>query len=164
MPGLAFLKSRPALLIGLCLFCAAAVSWARDRVAGTIGLDVPDLALAHKIWPFLLFGCFAALAGHLYLKTLRRADQPRWSYLLAGAIAIQLLAAPALPLTSSDLFAYVSYARLISVSIRFHAQSPQQHTCAKKLNHAINAERFEQQTFRGPAKQERRRSFNRHPT
>ena len=107
------LKSRPALLIGLCLFCAAAVSWARDFVAGTIGLDVPDLAPAHKIWPFLLFGCFAALAGHLYLKILRRADQPRRSHLLAGAIAIQLLAAPALPLTSSDLFAYVSYARLM---------------------------------------------------
>jgi len=115
VPGVASLKSRPALLIGLCLFCAAAVSWARDRVAGTIGLDVPDLALAHKIWPFLLFGCFAALAGHLYLRALRRTDQPRRSQLLAGAIAIHLLAAPALPLTSSDLFAYVSYARLMHV-------------------------------------------------
>src|SRR5712692_11379492 len=58
----------------------------------------------------------------------------------------------------------VSYARLISVSIRFHPQPPQQHTCAKKLNHAINAERFEQQTFGSPAKQERRRPFDRHPT
>ncbi len=30
------MRSRPALLIGLCLFSAAAVSWARDRVAGTL--------------------------------------------------------------------------------------------------------------------------------
>jgi len=93
------LRSRPALLIGLCLFSAAAVSWARDRVAGTLGLDDRHLALVHRIWPFLLFGCLAALAGHLYLQALRRREQPPRSHLLAGAIAIQLLAAPALPLT-----------------------------------------------------------------
>ena len=115
MPGIASLKSRPALLIALCLLAAAAVSWARDWVAGTIGLDDRHLALAHKIWPFLLFGCFAALAGHLYLKALQGKERPRQSHLLAGAIAIQLLAAPALPLTSSDVFAYVSYARLMHV-------------------------------------------------
>jgi hypothetical protein len=124
LPAPASLKSRPALLIGLCLFCAAAVSWARDRAAGTIGLDVPGLATAHKIWPFLLFGCFAALAGRLYLKILRRADQPRGSRLLAGAIAIQLLAAPALPLTSSDLFAYVSYARLMHLGHNAYREGP----------------------------------------
>ena len=39
MLGVARLKSRPALLIGLCLFAAAALTWARDRVAGTMGLD-----------------------------------------------------------------------------------------------------------------------------
>lgn len=113
MPGIASLKSRPALLIAFCLFAAAAVSWARDWVAGTIGLDDRHLALAHKIWPFLLFGCFAALAGHLYLRAVRGKERSRQSHLLAGAIAIQFLAAPALPLTSSDLFAYVSYARIM---------------------------------------------------
>jgi len=111
--GIARLKSRPALLIGLCLFGAAAVTWARDRLAGTIGLDDRHLALAHRIWPFLLFGCLAALAGRVYLQALKRPEQPRLSRLLAGAIAIQLLAAPALPLTSRDLFSYVAYARLM---------------------------------------------------
>jgi hypothetical protein len=111
--AVARLKSRPALLIGLCLFAAAAVSWARDRVAGTIGLDDRHLALAHRIWPFLLFGCLAALAGRVYLQALKAREQPRLSRLLAGAIAIQLLAAPALPLTSRDLFSYVAYARLV---------------------------------------------------
>jgi hypothetical protein len=118
------LKSRPALLIGLCLFSAAAVSWARDRVAGTIGLDDRHLALVHGIWPFLLFGCLAALAGYVYLQALRRREQPRPTRLLAGAIAIHLLAAPALPLTSSDLFAYLSYARLMHVGRNPYRSGP----------------------------------------
>jgi len=118
------LRSRPALLIGLCLFSAAAVSWARDRVAGTLGLDDRHLALVHRIWPFLLFGCLAALAGYVYLQALRRREQPRPTRLLAGAIAIHLLAAPALPLTSSDLFAYVSYARLMHVGKNPYRSGP----------------------------------------
>jgi hypothetical protein len=101
-----------ALLIGACLSAGAAVSWARDLVAGTPGLDDRHLALAHRIWPFVLFGCFAALAGRLYLRALRRPEKPPWSRLLAGAIAIHLCALPALPLTSSDLFSHLSYARL----------------------------------------------------
>src|SRR5207237_850687 len=74
-----------------------ALTWARDRVAGTMGLDDRHLALAHRIWPFLLFGCFAALASRLYLQALKRRDQPGLSRLLAGAVAIPLLAAAAPP-------------------------------------------------------------------
>jgi hypothetical protein len=81
-------------------------------VAGTIGLNDGHLALAHRIWPFLLFGCLAALAGRLYLQALKKPVQSRRS-LLAGAILIQLLAAPALPLTSRDVFSYMAYARLM---------------------------------------------------
>ncbi|HWE22811.1 MAG TPA: hypothetical protein VG496_02610 [Myxococcales bacterium] len=112
MPGSGLLKSRTAPIIGLCLFAGATISWVRDWIAGTIGLDDHHLALVHRIWPFVLFGCFAALAGHLYLKALRRKNGPS-RHLLAGAIVIQLLAAPALPLTSEDLFSYVSYARVM---------------------------------------------------
>jgi hypothetical protein len=103
------------VLISLCLLCAAAVSWARARVAGTLALHDRHLALAHRIWPLVLFGCLAALAGHLYLRALRQQKQPRPGRLLAGAIAIHLLAAPALPFTSSDLFGYLAYARLMHV-------------------------------------------------
>jgi hypothetical protein len=45
-----------------------------------------------------------------------------------------------------------------------NSQSPEQNASAEEFHHAINAERFEQQTFGSPAKQERRRSFDRHPT
>jgi hypothetical protein len=103
---------RAALPIGACLLSAAGLSWARDLVAGSLGLDDRRLALAHRIWPFVLFGCLAAVAGRLYLGTLRRAAGRPWPRLFAGAIAIHLAALPALPLTSSDLFSHLSYARL----------------------------------------------------
>ena len=102
-----------ALLIGLCLLSAAAISWARARIAGTLALHGGHLALLQRLWPFFLFGCLAALAGHLYLRALRQQGQPRPGRLLAGAIVIHLLAAPALPLTSSDVFSYLAYARLM---------------------------------------------------
>lgn len=116
--------SPAALLIGLCLLSAAAISWARARVAGTLALHDRHVALAHKIWPFLLFGCLTALAGWLYLRALRQQKQPRPGRLLAGAIAIHLLAAPALPLTSSDVFSYLSYARLMHVGRNPYRSGP----------------------------------------
>ena len=103
MPGIAFLKTRPALLIALCMLAGAAVSWARVGVAGTIGLDDRQLALVHQIWPFLLFGGFAALAGHFYLKAVRGKER-RHSHLLHDAENVVIVAiAGHLPAAQPDI-------------------------------------------------------------
>jgi hypothetical protein len=115
---------RKALPIGACLLCAAAVSIARDLVTGTLSLDERNLALVHRIWPFALFGIASGAAGHLYLRALRAPREIGRSRLLAGAVAIHLLAAPALPLTSSDLFSQLSYARLDHLGRNPYTSSP----------------------------------------
>jgi 2-polyprenyl-3-methyl-5-hydroxy-6-metoxy-1,4-benzoquinol methylase len=117
-------RSPAAVLIAFCFLSAAAISWARVRVVGTLALHGPRLELFHRIWPFLLFGCLTALAGHLYLRALRQQTQARPRRLLAGAIVIHLLAAPALPLTSSDVFSYLSYARLMHAGRNPYRSSP----------------------------------------
>lgn len=116
--------SRPALLIGFCLLAACAVSWARVRLVGTLALDDAHLAPIHRIWPFLLFGCLMSIAGIVYLSAVRREEQRGFRPLLAGAIAIHLLAAPALPLTSSDMFSYLAYARLVHIGRNPYRSGP----------------------------------------
>ena len=103
---------RAALPIAACLLLAAALSWARDILAGSLGLDTRSLPVGYRIWPFVAFGVLAAIAGRRFLQVLRSTPRYPWPHLLAGAFAIHLAALPALPLTSSDLFSHLSYARL----------------------------------------------------
>ena len=110
----------------MCGFFAAAgaASWVRFAVLGTLDLDERGLALIHRVWPFLWFGAAMAGAGLFYLRALRRASAFPLRHLLAGAIAMHLVAALALPLTSRDVYSNLAYARLFATGHNPYTSGP----------------------------------------
>jgi hypothetical protein len=84
------------------MLVAAAVSWARYAASGTLDAT----GASGMIWPYAIVGALAAIAGWAHL-TAKPSGQ-----VLAIAIAIQVCAALALPLTSNDLWSNVAYGRV----------------------------------------------------
>jgi hypothetical protein len=115
--------ARAAAPIALALLAAAALTFLRAGVAGTIRVDNLPSTIAFKIWPALIFGALAAVAGRRYLAAL--SDPPQsFRALLAGAIAIHLCAAPSLPFTSNDLFSNLAYGRLSALGFDPYLTTP----------------------------------------
>lgn len=94
------------------LLLASLASGARAALAGRL-----DTLTALEGWPeaAVQVACFAGLglAGACYLHALRAARGPLDARLVGLALLIHLCAAPALPLTSNDLFSLLAHGRTI---------------------------------------------------
>ncbi|GAC1342703.1 MAG: hypothetical protein NVSMB23_15690 [Myxococcales bacterium] len=112
-PTAAFRPARSAAVLTLCLLGAAGVSALRAWAAGTVRVDEAPLPLALRVALFLAFGACAAGAAVAYLRAVAQAQDEHLPVLCAGAVAIHLAAALALPLTSNDLFSNLAYGRMI---------------------------------------------------
>jgi hypothetical protein len=109
----AFRPARSAAVLTLSLLGTAAVSAARALAAGTARVDEAPLPLPLRVALFLAFGAFAAVAAIVYLRAVAEATEDQLPILCAGAVAIHLAAALALPLTSNDLFSNLAYGRML---------------------------------------------------
>jgi len=93
---------------------AAIVSWLGSELAGRPGLDAASAPLATRIGLMLGFGACSAVAAVAYLRALddHAGAGPLDRGLWRAAIAIHVVAAIALPLTSNDVFSNLAYGRL----------------------------------------------------
>jgi hypothetical protein len=115
-----------AIGIGLCLLGASGVSWLRFALTGRLEVHGASLSLPASIGLDLLFLGLAGLAGWFYLRALLNHPEragPR--QLLASGVIIALLAATALPLTSTDAFANLAYGRLARLGFNPFVSPPQ---------------------------------------
>lgn len=116
---------RLGLLIGLCVLAAAGVSIARAVSAGTIDLISLESDFTAHFLLALVLGVPLALAAFLHLRAYRiGATLELDAEALRTAISIQLLAAAAMPLTSSDVFCNLSYGQLTWIGLNPHAFAP----------------------------------------
>jgi hypothetical protein len=104
-------------VIGLCsgVLGLAAVSWLRYALTGTLRLE----GFPEPLWLWALFGGFAALAGISFFRVLSRGGGS-----LRLALLLQLCAAPALPLTSSDVFCNLGYGRVAALGHSPYTDAP----------------------------------------
>ncbi len=105
--------------IATCMLGCAAVTWARFAAAGTLAVDAPQSWPA-RAWPLALTGALLGIAAWIYLGAVEAGDSPS----LGGAIAIQLAAAAALPLTYNDLFSNLAYGRLSALGLNPYLHAP----------------------------------------
>jgi alpha-1,6-mannosyltransferase len=113
---------RKPWLIVAAMAGAVIVSWLGAVLADRPGLDAAAAPLAQRIGLMLAFGACGALAAWAYLRAAAAAVEP--TALLAGAIAIHVVAALALPLTSNDLFSNLAYGRLAHDGINPYLAGP----------------------------------------
>jgi hypothetical protein len=107
---------RLALGAALGLAIGASASWLRVLLAGSFRIDT---ARASFVISSLVLGLGLALASVCSLRLIDLASSLRRSSLLRSAIPVQLAAALAVPLTSSDFFQYLAYGLL-----QLHGKNP----------------------------------------
>ena len=106
---------RPVVIAG-CLLVAALATWLHAAIAGNLAaIGAPWL-----IWPFATVGVVAAIAMRAY----QQGAVPAWPALLGGALAIHLVAALALPLTSNDVWSNLAYGRLATAGANPYLVGP----------------------------------------
>jgi hypothetical protein len=88
----------------------SAVSWGRLVLARSLALEAVELPLWARVAQWSLFGVFAGWAALSFWRLWR--EKPALSRLVPLALALHLCAAPALPLTSSDVFCNLAYGRV----------------------------------------------------
>lgn len=115
-------RSAPRALVA-CAAGLAAVTWWRFAVAGTLKVDDTPLALRWAIpttaaWVALGAGAVACYAAALRSpgESLRR--------LLPVALALQAVAALALPYSSNDVFSNLAYGRMVNLGLDPYAAGP----------------------------------------
>jgi len=90
---------------------AAIVSWLGAMLAERPGLDAAAAPIGTRLGLMLGFGVCGAIAAWAYLRIQRSELSIAW--LVRAAIAIHVVAALALPLTSNDVFSNLAYGRLV---------------------------------------------------
>jgi hypothetical protein len=104
-------------VIGVCfgVLGLSAVSWARFALNGTLRLE----GVSEPLWIWIAFGGFAALAGISFWRVMQKGGGS-----LRLALLLQLCAAPALPLTSSDVFCNLGYGRVAEKGLSPYLVAP----------------------------------------
>ncbi|HET9599125.1 MAG TPA: polyprenol phosphomannose-dependent alpha 1,6 mannosyltransferase MptB [Anaeromyxobacteraceae bacterium] len=121
-PGSPALRARRARALALSLAGLAALTWIRVAWLGTLVVDRVGTP-----WSYGVLGAawlaLAAVAARAYLAA---ADEGGASLrpLLAGALALQLAVALALPYTSNDLFSNLAYGRMSALGLDPYAAGP----------------------------------------
>lgn len=117
--------SSPWLVVG-AFAAAAVVSWLGAVLADRPGIDAAAAPLATRIGLMLGFGACAAVAAVAYLRALGAHDDagPVDRRLVHAAIAIHVVAALALPLTSNDAFSNLAYGRLAHLGANPYLAGP----------------------------------------
>jgi Glycosyltransferase family 87 len=108
---------RRALFVAASLLGCAAVSVARARFAGTLRVDEAEISTAARLLLSAGFGAFSAAAAWHFLRAEREAGGVPLGRLLAGAVLIHLLAAPALPYSSNDAFSNLAYGHMARLGV-----------------------------------------------
>ena len=113
------MSAMPAPTAGRCslgiaagLLLATLASVVRAALAGRLDHLTELLPLAEALVQLAFFGG-VGLAGACYLRALRFVSGPLTKRLVGQALVIHLCVAPALPLTSNDLFSGLAYGRLL---------------------------------------------------
>jgi hypothetical protein len=117
--------SSPWLIAG-AFAAAAIVSWLGALLADRPGIDAAAAPLATRIGLMLGFGACAAVAAVAYLRALGAHGEsgPVDRRLVHAAIAIHVVAAAALPLTSNDAFSNLAYGRLAHLGTNPYLAGP----------------------------------------
>jgi hypothetical protein len=110
---------RSACGIGACLLLATLLSYLRAWLAGTVKVDEAGLAKFHGMWIDTALVTCLVVAGGLHVRVCWGGARSNWPLLLGAGVAIQLAAAPALPLTSNDIFSNLANGRMVQ-----HGQNP----------------------------------------
>lgn len=110
-----------AALVGCVLGCTA-ISWLRFYQVRTLRVDDLHLPLLARLWPSIALGLLAAIFAWRYLLLYRSSLSLR--AIVVGAVALHLAAAPALPLTSNDIFSNLAYGRLAALGQNPYAATP----------------------------------------
>ena len=120
-PWIPFLSERSLLGAGggiaVCLLLATLVSYVRMAFAHTVKAADVDVPIVPEFYLELVLDVSLGLAGWLYLKAQASAVRAHHRSLLTIAIAIQLCACAALPLTSNDLFSNLANGRLCEMDL-----------------------------------------------
>src|ERR1700690_3333311 len=103
-------RLRAPLALSVCMLGCTIISWLRLLQVHTLRVDDLQLPFWERMWPSTAFGFFAAILAWQYLSLLRTS--PSLRNLAAAAIVLHLAAAPALPLTSNDIFSNLAYGHL----------------------------------------------------
>jgi hypothetical protein len=105
------------------MFGLALVSWARYFLTRTLALEVA-MPLWATVAQWTLFGLFAGWSALSFWRLLgARIELPQ---LLRLAVVLHLCAAPALPLTSSDVFCNLAYGRVAALGQNPYTVAPAQ--------------------------------------
>jgi hypothetical protein len=112
--------------VQLCLgvLGLAAVSWARFLFTATLALESAAMPLWATVAQWSLFGLCASVAALSFLRLCSMNLEPR--RLLRLAVVLHLCAAPALPLTSSDMFCNLAYGHIAALGENPYTFSPLQ--------------------------------------
>jgi hypothetical protein len=111
--------------VALCLLAASLVTIGRALNDGTIGLVELEASSARHFIAFLIAGLPLAAAAFLYTRAYKAAaGEADMRGLLACAIAVQIAAFLALPLTSSDVFCNLGYGEIARLGLNPHSVSP----------------------------------------
>lgn len=105
--------NREITLLTGCMLGCSGTSWLRYYQAGTLRIDDLPLTMVQKQWPTFVFGVLAALMAWRFLELCRRPGTLR--IMAVGAVALHFAAAPALPLTSNDVFSNLAYGHLAAM-------------------------------------------------
>jgi hypothetical protein len=118
-------------------------------VAQSLALESVSLPLWATVTQWSLFGLFAVWAALSFRRVLlARLELPR---LLRLAVVLQLCAAPALPLTSSDVFCNLAYGRQVALGMNLYTTTPLQLADGDPFRAAIYAKWAPYPTAYGPA-------------
>ncbi len=115
---------RPALGIAACLLTATFISYLRAWRAGTIKVDQAPLPGHEELWFASGLVACLAIAGWLHVRTCWSIRGGRLGALLRAALAIQLAAVFALPLTSNDIFSNLANGRLVLAGHNPYVEPP----------------------------------------
>jgi hypothetical protein len=117
--------SSPRLVV-VAFAAAAIVSWLGAVLADRPGIDAAAAPIATRIGLMLGFGACGAMAAVAYLRALDSHDGSGLvdRRLVYAAIAIHVVAAVALPLTSDDVFSNLAYGRLAHLGTNPYLAGP----------------------------------------
>ena len=105
------MRARVPMVLAACMVVAAAVSWLRLAFTGTLFLQ--EIPLAQHELLMILLGLALGGASWLYLEATSEAvSNAVLARLAIAAVAIQVVAALAIPLTSNDAYSNLAYGQL----------------------------------------------------
>lgn len=111
-----------AFMIFVALLVAVLATWARDAVFGTLRVD--DVGtFVQKLWPTFVVGAAFVVIAFSYEK-IRQISAPSLDVVLRASIALHVVAALALPLTSNDVFSNLAYGRLAALGHNPYVTTP----------------------------------------